>query len=245
MEARRPRFDVETERQWSGPHAEGSLLPAKEYSSEELQQLSRRTLAHYDGLANEFWESTKDHDVSQNRDALLRAIAAGGREAPFDILGPSPPPPPRAPTRLQDDRGHTVFGLEGSREFVRMAADIAPKAKVLHQDMLSALLPESTFDGIFANASLFHVPRRELPRVLRELRASLKPGGVLFMSNPRGDGFEGPRPEDERYGNFMDYEEWRAYALDAGLEEVEHYYRPPGVQRILQRWIAIVLRRPS
>ena len=38
--------------------------------------------------------------------------------------------------------------------------------EVLHQDFLAMALPESRFDGVFANASLFHVPSRELPRVL-------------------------------------------------------------------------------
>ena len=47
------------------------------------------------------------------------------------------------------------------------------------------------FDGVFANAALFHVPSQELPRVLLELHASLKPGGVLFSSNPHGHNEEG------------------------------------------------------
>ena len=47
------------------------------------------------------------------------------------------------------------------------------------------------FDGIFANAALFHVPSQELPRVLRQLHAALKPGGVLFSSNPGGENEEG------------------------------------------------------
>jgi hypothetical protein len=44
-------------------------------------------------------------------------------------------------------------------------------------------LPESRFDGVFANASLFHVPSRELTKVLLELFKTLKPRGVLFSSN--------------------------------------------------------------
>ncbi len=48
-------------------------------------------------------------------------------------------------------------------------------------------LPETRFDGIFANASLFHVPSQELPRVLLELFRALKPRGILFSSNPRGN----------------------------------------------------------
>jgi hypothetical protein len=37
--------------------------------------------------------------------------------------------------------------------------------EILHQDLLSMRLPESRFDGIFANALLFRFPNQELPRV--------------------------------------------------------------------------------
>ncbi len=57
--------------------------------------------------------------------------------------------------------------------------------EVFHQDFLAMNFPERRFDGVFANAALFHVPSQELPRVLGELRAALKPRGVLFSSNPR------------------------------------------------------------
>jgi len=63
--------------------------------------------------------------------------------------------------------------------------------KVIEQNLLELDLPRSHFDGVFANAVLFHVPGQVLPRVLKELHATLKPGGVLFSSNPRGDGQEG------------------------------------------------------
>ena len=42
------------------------------------------------------------------------------------------------------------------------------------------IIPQSRFDGVFANASLFHVPSQELPRVLLELRKTLRPRGVLL-----------------------------------------------------------------
>jgi len=47
------------------------------------------------------------------------------------------------------------------------------------------------FDGVFANASLFHVPSQGLPRVLRKLHTTLKPRGALFSPNPRGSNEEG------------------------------------------------------
>ena len=98
---------------------------------------------------------------------------------------------------------------------------------VWQQDFLALELPGNRFDGIFANASLFHVPSQELPRVLRQLHVALKPAGVLFSSNPRGQNDEGWN--GERYGVYHDLDSWRRYLSDAGFTEIEHYYRPTGL----------------
>jgi SAM-dependent methyltransferase len=113
--------------------------------------------------------------------------------------------------------------------------------EVLHQDFLALTLDAGRFDGIFANASLFHVPGAELPRVLRELRTTLKPRGVLFASNPRGDDSEGWH--GDRYGRYHCFESWRAVTEDAGFELLEHFYRPEGKPREQQPWLATVFRR--
>ena len=115
--------------------------------------------------------------------------------------------------------------------------------EVWEQDFLRLDLPSARFDGIFANASLFHIPNQELPRVLGELRATLKPGGVLFSSNPRGDNEEGWNRG--RYGAYHDLETWRDYLTQAGFTEIEHYYRPPGLPREQQPWLASVWRAMS
>jgi 2-polyprenyl-3-methyl-5-hydroxy-6-metoxy-1,4-benzoquinol methylase len=111
----------------------------------------------------------------------------------------------------------------------------------LQQNFLELNLPAERFDGIFANAVLFHVPRQELPRVLRELHATLKPGGVLFSSNPRGENQEGWN--GSRYGAYHDLETWRERLNDAGFTELEHYYRPEGLPREKQPWLASVWRK--
>jgi SAM-dependent methyltransferase len=113
--------------------------------------------------------------------------------------------------------------------------------KVWEQDFLKLDLPECRFDGVFANASLFHVPSQELTRILRELRATLKPRGVLFSSNPRGQNEEGWNKG--RYGTYHDLEAWRDFMLGAGLVELTHYYRPAGLPREQQAWLASVWRR--
>ena len=113
--------------------------------------------------------------------------------------------------------------------------------EVSQQDFLKLDLPENHFDGVFANAALFHVPSQELPRVLLELHASLKPRGVLFSSNPHGHNEEGWN--GGRYGAYHDLETWRRYMSAAGFVELDHYYRPAGLPREQQPWLASVWRR--
>lgn len=200
-----------------------------------MDEVSRLTLAHYDQRAEEFWRGTRGHDVRQNIEALLNAIEA---PAPFAILdfgcGPG------RDLKAFVDMGHLAVGLEGSARFAAMAREFSG-CEVWEQDFLALDLPAGRFDGVFANAALFHVPSLELPRVLRELHAALKPGGVLFSSNPHGANEEGWNRG--RYGVYHDLETWRHHVAAAGFEEIAHYYRPSGLPREQQPWLATVWRR--
>jgi SAM-dependent methyltransferase len=199
--------------------------------------ITASTLAHYNERAADFWTGTRDHDVKQNIEALLRNIQGA---PPFRVLdfGCGPGRDLAAFRAL----GHDPIGLEGSPVFAAMAREHSG-CEVWQQNFLELQLPDGRFDGIFANASLFHVPSRELPRVLRELRAALRPGGVLFTSNPRGNNEEGWNRG--RYGVYHDLESWRAFVTAVGFVEVEHYYRPAGLPREQQPWLASVWRRIS
>jgi hypothetical protein len=74
-------------------------------------------------------------------------------------------------------------GLDGASRFAAMARTHSG-CEVWQQDFLKVDLPDNRFVGIFANAAPFHVPSQELPRVLLELRATLKPGGVHCTGKP-------------------------------------------------------------
>ena len=201
----------------------------------ELAQITAQTLAHYNERAAEFWEGTRSHDVTQNIEALLRHVRGA---PPLRILdfGCGPGRDLAAFRAL----GHAPIGLEGSPPLAAMARAHSG-CEVWVQDFLALELPAARFDGIFANASLFHVPSQALPRVLRELHAALEPDGVLFTSNPRGHNEEGWNRG--RYGAYHDLESWRTYLAGAGFVELEHYYRPPGLPREQQPWLASVWRR--
>jgi SAM-dependent methyltransferase len=201
----------------------------------DLAAITRATLDHYSQRAAAFWEGTRDHDVRQNVTALLQAIEG---TPPFAILdlgcGPG------RDLKTFADLGHAPVGLEGSAPFAAMARAYCGCA-VWEQDFLALDLPAARFDGIFANAALFHVPARELPRVLLELRATLKPRGVLFSSNPRGNDEEGWH--QGRYGTYHSLPAWQRYVTAAGFAEIAHYYRPEGLPRDQQPWLASVWRK--
>jgi SAM-dependent methyltransferase len=204
--------------------------------SHDLDKISDLTLEYYNQRADQFWEGTRDHDVSQNIAALLQYIE--GRP-PFTLLdlgcGPG------RDLKALAARGHVAIGVEGAAQFAVMARAYSG-CEVWQQDFLALDLPAGHFDGVFANASLFHVPSRALPDVLRRLHACLKPGGVLFASNPRGRNEEGWN--GGRYGVYHDLESWRGYVSAAGFVELTHYYRPAGLPREQQPWLASVWRKP-
>ena len=128
---------------------------------EDLQHITARTLAHYDQRAQAYWEGTRSHDVSQNIGVLLQHIEAA---PPFELLdfGCGPGRDLQAFKAL----GHRATGLEGSPQLATMARANSG-CEVLEQNFLHLTLPDGHFDGVFANAVLFHVPSQALPRVLR------------------------------------------------------------------------------
>lgn len=206
-------------------------------SPQDLERISALTLEHYELRAGEFFEGTRDHDVSQNIAALLQHLDG---DAPFRILdfgcGPG------RDLKTFSALGHVAVGLDGAAQFAQMARAYSG-CEVWQQDFLRLELPDEHFDGIFANASLFHVPGQELPRVLAQLYATLKPGGVLFSSNPRGRNEEGWNRG--RFGAYHDLDAWRALLEGEGFAELGHYYRPSGLPPEQQPWLASLWRKPG
>ena len=197
----------------------------------DLNEIESKTISHYEENAEAFLLGTKDHDVSQNIEAFLNALPKDRR---LDILelgcGPG------RDLCVFKSKGHKATGLDGCKQFCKMALEQSG-CKILNQNFLNLDLKEKSYDGIFANASLFHIPRFELPRVLNELHCALRKSGILFSSNPRGDqeGWNG-----KRYVNYMEFEISQYYLNNSGFKVLDHYYRPKGKPRKEQPWLAIV-----
>src|SRR5256885_1307703 len=90
--------------------------PKMTLNPQDLQKLADRTLDYYNERAVDFWEGTREHDVTQNIAALLQWIEG---DPPFNILdfGCGPGRDLKAFAEL----GHIAIGVDGATRFAAMA----------------------------------------------------------------------------------------------------------------------------
>jgi len=88
---------------------------------QDLEKIADLTLKHYNQSAEDFWEGTRDHNVSQNIETLLQYIEG---DPPFTILdlgcGPG------RDLKVFAELGHLAVGLEGAARFAVMAREQQP-----------------------------------------------------------------------------------------------------------------------
>ncbi len=206
-----------------------------------MEKHEQITIAEYQLTSAEYRLGTWDHDVSQNRNSLIAAMPkpkSGGKGKILD-LGCGPGRDLVAFKAL----GYEVIGLDANPIFVEMASQAAG-CEVWQQSFSSLDLPASSFEGIFANASLIHVPSAEMEKVLLALHQALSDRGVLLMSMLRGDqeGFS-ERPTGYRYVTGWEYKTLAPKLLAANFQIINHYYRPPGMPIQDCSWLVILAQK--
>lgn len=138
---------------------------------------------YYNENAQAFFEGTVDADMSSNYIDFLAKLAIGshildagcgsGRDA-----------------KKFKDLGYKVTAIDGSEAMCTLASEYMNQP--VEQLRFQEINFKGVFDGIWAAASLLHVPSEELPDVLERLYKALKPQGVCYASFKYGD-FEGDR----------------------------------------------------
>ncbi|MDH3580822.1 MAG: class I SAM-dependent methyltransferase [Hyphomicrobiales bacterium] len=88
--------------------------------------------------------------------------------------------------KMFSDQGFDTYAVDGCPELAKIAsAKIKREVEVMRFEDLAY---DNFFDGIFANATLHHLPRGELPNVLNCIARALRPKGKFFASFKHGDG---------------------------------------------------------
>ena len=120
--------------------------------------------------------------------------------------------------------GLNVTAIDASPEMVSFARKRGVRAKV---SLFQKLSIQSHFDGIWASATLLHIPHRELHDVLTRFRCALKPDGVIFVSLKEGTG---ERIEaDGRFFSYFTVSAFREQARRAGFNVLEETKSAPSV----------------
>lgn len=133
------------------------------------------------------------------------------------------------------DRGLDVVGADVTQSFLLEASEDVAGA-FCRGDARSLPFADDTFDGVWACASLHHVPRSDLPAALAECHRVLRPAGAFFCSVKRGDGAEFEADTDHGGGD----DRFFAYYTGAAFEDLLADAGFAGDVRAEGRWVNVV-----
>lgn len=174
-----------------------------------------KMLDYYESNAKEYFKKTVNVNFAETRAAFLDNLEDGAYILDFGCGS-------GRDAKAFKDAGYRVDALDGSAELCRLASDYA-KMEVKHM-CFTDFHEKETYDGIWACASLLHLPYDALKEVVGRLCTGLKENGILYASFKYGN-FEGVR--DGRY--YTDFNEEKTERL---LREV------PGLQ-LEKQWVSM------
>ena len=190
---------------------------------------------YYDVHAKEYAELTVNADMSHAYEKFLRYLTLGaklldagcgsGRDSLFFMR-----------------QGYRVTMLDASAAMCRCAEKLTGQ-KALHKTFAEIHF-EKQFDGIWANASLLHVPEQELENVLKILHRALKDDGVLYASWKYG---EAERRDGERFYCDMTEEKLKKLLRRTGCFVCKEVWVSEDVLPLHreQPWLNVVLGKVS
>lgn len=136
------------------------------------------------------------------------------------------------------EAGCYVTPMDGSLKMCSLA-EIHTDLEVLHMTFEEMEFDE-VFDGIWASASLLHVPKKEMERIMQKVSNALVPGGILYMSFQYGDGEE---VRNQRFYN--DYNEKAMKTLLKRFRELEilDIYQSEDVREGRGKWLNVLVKK--
>lgn len=146
------------------------------------------TLSYYSTNAVEFSQGTVSVDFTKTQERFLHYLAPGGSILDFGCGS-------GRDAKYFAERGYKVAVTDGCAELVALASEYS--GLPVKQLLFSELADVETYDGIWACASILHLPKLELIDVLQKISVALKPDGYLYTSFKYGN-FEG-----ERHGRYF------------------------------------------
>lgn len=160
---------------------------------------------YYETNAEEFFTSTKDVDMSPLYERFLPHLPKGGHILDAGCGS-------GRDSKYFLDQGYKVTAVEPAEALRKLASDFI--GQPVEQRTFQEINEQETYDGIWACASLLHVPRSELPTVFEKLINAVRPSGVLYCSFKYG---ETEREKDGRFFNDMNVARLRELIAECSI----------------------------
>lgn len=191
------------------------------------------TLGYYNDNAENFVKSTRNIDFSQTQNLFLEHLPAGAKILDFGCGS-------GRDAACFCEKGFSVDAVDGSARLCRLAGDYAGIA--VRQMLFSELDAVEEYDGIWACASVLHLPSVELKNVMGKMLRALKEEGWIYTSFKYGE-FEGMR--NGRY--FTDFTEksFEKFVADIGGVRIDKSWISGDVRpgRGEEKWLNLMLQK--
>lgn len=170
------------------------------------------TIPFYNENGQDFFDRSVSIDLTHLYDTLAKYIPADAR-----ILDAGCGSGRDSKAFLE--KGYDVSAFDGSEEMVKLASDYTGlKVRHLTFDKMDY---ETEFDAVWANASLLHLPRKQLPEVFENITKALKKNGMFYASFKIGKD-EAVAEDGRHFTNFIEarMRDFIAQFPDLLLEEI-------------------------
>ena len=187
-------------------------------------EYNRVTTATYNQIARDYAERDKSPDVDE------KFIVQDGIDAFISVLPPHGKVLDIGVGAGRDSRylykhGLNVTGIDSSKEMINLSKVSEPGIHYIQMDMEEISLAANSFDGVWANASLHHIPKSHLATVLQSICRVLRSNGHFQLIVKHGEG-EGIRENDKfdrkvkRYFAFYSKQELEGAVTSAGFNVI-------------------------
>lgn len=191
------------------------------------------TLEYYNKNADRFVRGTFSVDFTETQERYLSKLKESAYILDFGCGS-------GRDTKYFLSKGYRVDATDGSEELCRIAGKNTGLA--VKRMFFSELDAHEKYDGIWACASVLHLPKDELKSVLKKMAVAIKQNGVIYISFKYGE-FEGWR--NDRYFTDFTWETFKEYMQDMRNLQIEEYWITGDVRpgRGDEKWLNLILRK--
>lgn len=192
-----------------------------------------KTLKYYNKNAQSFASGTVSVKFTEVQDKFLEKLNPDAYILDFGCGA-------GRDTKYFLSRGYQVDAIDGSEQLCRIASEYT--GIKVRQMLFQELDEKEKYDGIWACASILHLPKKQLREVLENMYAALKSEGWIYISFKYGE-FEGER--NGRYFTDFTTDTFKDFIHDMhGLKIEEHWITGdvrPG--RGEEKWLNLLLQK--